>query len=116
MAMFDRSVCPEDLLLLAKADHMGRLGPGMRREATAEEYAEMGGRLREMLTLYKERMNQPYVMGRDLIEAGVKPSPLFADALAYAHKLRLAGIPKEEQLLQTLGYLRKAQQKSGDKE
>ena len=46
----------------------------------------------------------------------MKPSPLFADALAYAHKLRLAGIPKEEQLLQTLGYLRKAQQKSGDKE
>ncbi len=112
MTMFDASVCPEDLLLVAKADHMGRLGPGMLREAVLKDYAEMESRLREMLALYKERISRPYVMGKDLIAAGEKPGPLFADALACAHKLRLAGIPKEEQLAQTLAYLRKARQKA----
>ena len=110
MSMFDSSVCPEDLLLLAKADHLGRLGAGTRREALAEGYAETECKLREMLAVYKERMSRPYVMGKDLIAAGAEPGPIFTDALAYAHKLRLAGVPKEEQLSQTMGYLRKALQ------
>ena len=107
MTLFDQSVCPEDLLLLAKADHMGRLGPGMRRESAAAAYAETEHRLREMLTLYQDRMNRPYVMGRDLIAAGMQPGPLISEALAYAHKLRLAGVSKEEQLRQTLGVYAK---------
>ena len=111
MTLFDQSVCPEDLLLLAKADHLGRLGPGMRREPAAEAYAETEHRLREMLALYQDRMNRPYVMGRDLIAAGMQPGPLISEALAYAHKLRLAGVPKEEQLRQTLGHMRKTVQK-----
>ncbi len=106
MTLFDQSVCPEDLLLLAKADHMGRVGPGARREALSEAYAETESRLREMLALYQDRMSQPYVMGRDLLAAGMQPGPLISEALSYAHKLRLAGIPKEEQLTQTLGYMR----------
>ncbi len=112
MTMFDQSVCPEDLLLLAKADHMGRLGPGTRRDAVQEDYAETERRLREMLLVYKDRMSKPYVMGRDLMAAGAEPGPLFSDALSYAHKLRLAGFSKEEQLAQTMGYLRKVQQKA----
>ena len=116
MGMFDLSVCPEDLLLLAKADHLGRLGNGMQRETLAEGYAETECKLREMLAVYKERMSRPYVMGKDLIAAGAEPGPVFTDALAYAHKLRLAGVPKEEQLSQTMGYLRKARQKSARKE
>ena len=107
MTLFDQSVCPEDLLLLAKADHMGRLGPGMRREPAAAAYAETERRLREMLALYQDRMNRPYVMGRDLIAAGMQPGPLISEALAYAHKLRLAGVSKEEQLRQTLGVYAK---------
>ena len=83
----------------------------MAREALAEGYAETEGKLHEMLAVYKERMSQPYVMGKDLIAAGAEPGPIFTDALAYAHKLRLAGVPKEEQLSQTMGYLRKEQQK-----
>ena len=89
MTLFDQSVCLEDLLLLAKADHMGRLGPGMRRDPAAAAYAETERRLREMLALYQDRMNRPYVMGRDLIAAGMQPGPLISEALAYAHKLRL---------------------------
>ena len=108
MSMFDLSVCPEDLLLLAKADHLGRLGAGTPRDTLAHDYAETECKLCEMLAVYKERMSQPYVMGKDLIAAGAEPGPVFTDALAYAHKLRLAGVPKEEQLSQTMGYLRKA--------
>ncbi len=112
MKMFDRSVCPEDLLLLAKADHMGRVGVREDREALAEAYEATESKLREMLAVYEERMSRPYVMGRDLIEAGEKPGPLFSAALAYAHKLRLAGVPKEEQLKSTLAWIREEKRKT----
>ena len=52
-------------------------------------------------------MGRPYVMGRDLLNAGMRPGPLFGEALAYAHKLRLAGQPKEEQLSQAIAYIQK---------
>ena len=52
-------------------------------------------------------MSRPFVQGRDLIEAGLKPDKSFSELLAYAHKLRLAGIPKESALKQTLSLARK---------
>ena len=52
-------------------------------------------------------MVKPYVMGRNLIEAGLEPGEDFSDILAYAHKLRLAGIEKKSALKQTLTYARK---------
>lgn len=107
MKMYDRSVCPEDLLLLAKADHLGRVGPDDARAAMLEAYAPTESRLREMLALYEERMRRPYLMGRDLVEAGLEPGPSFTQALAYAHKQRLAGVPKEEQLRHALAIFRK---------
>ena len=106
MHMFDRSASPEDLILLAKADYMGRLGEGEDRAALAEAYQETENSLNAMLREYRDRMSRPYLMGRDLIEAGVSPGPVFSRALDYAHKLRLAGVPKEEQLRQTLGMIR----------
>ncbi len=97
--MFDQSACPEDLLLLAKADHLGK--------GTAESYSISEAFLQERLALYKERMAQPYVQGRDLIEAGFNPGVAFSEALDYAHKMRLAGVPKEDALKQTIAYIRK---------
>ncbi len=107
MKMFDSSTCPEDLLLLARADDLGRVGGQVDRSARVTAYEEIGKCLQEMLAMYKERMAQPYVMGRDLIQAGVRPSSLFSEALAYAHKMRLAGISKDDQLRQTLSWIRK---------
>ena len=107
MKMFDCSVCPEDLLLLAKADRLGCIGPQDNGETISAEYAETESCLREMLALYYERMRQPYLMGQDLINAGFKPGPLFAEVLACTHKLRLAGRPKEEQIKQALALLKK---------
>ena len=56
-------------------------------------------------------MAKPYVMGRDLIAAGLEPGEDFTEILEYAHKLRLAGIEKESALKQTLSYARKLREK-----
>ena len=116
MRLYDRSCCPEDLLLLARADFLGRHRTPEARAALEREYVPIEQTLREMLTLYRERMRLPTVTGRDLIEAGCRPGEDFGEALDYAHKLRLAGIPFDQQLKQTLGYLtslRKKREKSG---
>lgn len=94
--LFDASICPEDLLLLAKADNFGREG--------VWEYDEMEAFLRERFAVFQEIMARPYVMGRDLIQAGLKPDKNFSQLLAYAHKLRLSGVSKEDALKQTLAY------------
>ena len=51
-------------------------------------------------------MARPYVMGRDLMEAGLTPGADFTEILHYAHKLRLAGVEKNSALKQTLAYAR----------
>ena len=114
MKLYDRSVCPADLLLLDKADYLGRYTLEAEREALDKAYPEAGGKLRELLMVYNERMSKPFLMGRDLIAAGLEPSPEFSEALAYAHKLRLAGIPKEEQLNHALACIYKAKRGQAD--
>lgn len=87
--LFDKSVCPTDLLLLSKA---------LRdRENTALEKMQ-----REKLSEYEELMRKPQVMGRDLIASGLKPDKTFSSLLAYAHELHLKGVEKEEALKMTL--------------
>ena len=98
MKMLDASICPEDLLLLAKADRTGR------RDAEGNRNTE--AYLKRRLEQYHELMERPYVQGRDLVAAGEMPGPEFTQALAYAHKLRLAGVDKENALRQTLSYLK----------
>ena len=115
MRMFDGSAWPEELLLLAKADSLGCRAPGADRAALLAAYAPKEERLKEMLAVYRERMAQPYVRGRDLIEAGCAPGEDFGEALRFAHKLRLAGIGKQQQLAQTLAFLRK-QRKTQEKQ
>ena len=107
MKMFDRSFCPEDLLLLARADSLGRQDTEKSGEFLFEEYVKSEIVLQSMLAAYHELMNQPYLMGRDLIDAGIEPGPWMGEALEYAHKLRLAGVSKDLQLRQTLAYIRK---------
>lgn len=102
--MFDQSVCPEDLLLLAKADHFGK--------GNAEDYSTTEAFLQERLSIYQELMSRPFVQGRDLVDAGIEPGADFSEALAYSHKMRLAGVPKAEALAQTLAYIRKTRQDS----
>ena len=94
MALFDGALCPEDLLLLTRAAHAGEPGwPDAQR------------RLDGLYALYRERMDRPFVMGRDLMAAGVGSGPEMGRALAYAHGLRLAGADKAGQLQGTLEWL-----------
>lgn len=97
--MFDRCVDPAGLLLLARADHLGR--------KDAPPYDEIEAFLQSRLEYFTGIMEKPYVMGADLVQAGLKPGPDFSDYLAFAHKLRLAGVEKEQALAQTLAYARK---------
>ena len=106
MRLFDAAACPGDLLLLARADYMGRKVPEKDGTALAEKYADKERFLRDMLGIYRERMTRPHISGKDLIAAGCEPGEDIGQALTFAHKLRLAGVPKEEQLSQTLGYIR----------
>lgn len=102
--MFDQSADPEGLLLLARVDNLGRAGAVIN-----EDYENF---LYDRLCRYREVMSRPFVRGEDLMKAGMKPGPEFSEMLAYAHKLRLAGIPKEEALRQTLALGRKKEEKS----
>ena len=97
--LYDSSVCPEDLLLLSGADHCSR--PNASPYEATEQF------LRKHLALYRERMTLPHVKGEDLVQAGFRPGKDFGEALEYAHKLRLAGEPKDRALQQTIAYLRK---------
>ena len=97
--MYDEAVEPYDLIRLAECDARSTINdlPYVSHEAF----------LLERLAIYEDYMSRPYVMGRDLIRAGLKPNVYFSEILAYAHKLRLAGIAKEEALKQTLAYARR---------
>lgn len=93
-SMYDRAADPEALMCLALADSLGMISPD--GVVTHEDF------LRERLDAYWDTMSRPYVMGRDLIAAGLRPSARFTEYLACAHRLRLAGIPKEEALRRVL--------------
>ena len=105
--MFDSVGAPKDLFYFAKADHFGRIcaAPSLFHEDF----------LLERLRIYEDVMREPYVMGKDLIDAGLKAGPSFSLLLAHAHKLRLAGVKKEEALKQTLAYERELCKKTPNK-
>ena len=96
--LFDDSVDTFGLLLLAKADHLGRLG------ATLDEYKDFETKLMESLDTYTSIMSKPYVTGKDLVAHGLKPDKSFSKVLEYSHKLRLAGVDKDKALKQTIRF------------
>ena len=98
--LFDRSVCPEDLLLLCRADILGS-------SITAESYAATENHLRDRLSAYRAVMAQPGITGADLIAAGFSPGEAFHEALSLAHQLQLSGVPREEAFPQVLAFLRR---------
>ena len=103
--MFDAAVAPADLIWFAEADKP--VFSGTDAFSGDKEF------LLERLEAYEETMAKPYVMGRDLIEAGLEPGEDFGEILAYTHKLRLAGIEKESALKQALTYARKMRKSKG---
>ena len=96
--LFDRSVCPEDLLLLCKADLLG----SALDEVSYRPYEEV---LRGHLADYRALTAEPGVTGDDLIAAGFRPGTAFREALDYARRLQLAGVCRKDALPQTLAFL-----------
>lgn len=92
--LFDRSVDPADLIHLAACDEAGRILQEPRPSKEPLLWQRYG--------VFREYMARPYVMGADLVAAGLKPGKDFHELLDLAHKLRLAGVKKEDALHQVL--------------
>ena len=95
--MFDSAAAPLDLVYFALSD----------QPAAACENRQSADFLFSRFRQYQQTMEKPYVSGKDLIAAGIEPGADFTEILAYAHKLRLAGIEKEDALRQTVAFARK---------
>jgi tRNA nucleotidyltransferase (CCA-adding enzyme) len=101
--MFDAADAPEDLIYFAQADKPVFSG--------SEKFSGDPDFLEDRLRTYRETMAEPYVTGRDLIEAGIEPGEYMGELLDYAHKLRLAGIDRDSALKQVLAQARKNREK-----
>ena len=102
--MFDEAIDPKALIYIGLSDSLGRIKDGEDKNKNREF-------LFERLNYFNELMAKPYVTGKDLIEAGLKPDDKFSEYLSYAHKLRLSGIEKESALKQTLAEANKKRKK-----
>lgn len=99
--LFDAAIAPYDLIQLSICDGLGKIPAKQDDEAFLwDRYAR-----------FQQIMAKPYVMGKDLVDAGLTPDAQFSIILAYAHKLRLAGVEKESALKQCLDYARKLARK-----
>lgn len=85
--MFNKSVCPKDLMLLAKADHLGTLN--------CESYDMYENWLNSRLDDFSNTCKEPLLTGKDLIQMGYKPSKEFKDILNDAFNLQMSGLSKE---------------------
>ena len=101
--MFDMSLCPNDLILLSRADASGKLDEPYREENEAW--------LRERLLDYQERLQMPMVTGQDLINAGLKPDKNFSALIQRARQLHFSGIERKNALQQVLAEVKNMQEK-----
>lgn len=129
--MFDDAASPSDLIYFAICDkpklpylETNKCEPNETHEShetqsnidieselyTDEEKLREQERIKflfDRLDLYRDMMARPYVTGKDLIDRGIMPGDDFGTILEYAHKLRLAGVSKDDALKQTISYARK---------
>ena len=101
MKLWDKAICPEDLILLARADSLGR--------DKIHDYDEIEKILRASLEDYKNLMKKPQITGKDLISLGLKPGEQFSEYIKFGHKLHLSGVPKEEVLRHVSADINKKQ-------
>lgn len=90
--MFDEAVSPYDLIQLAMSDNLGKIP--READGNTERF------LLERLDIFKEYMSRDYVTGRDLIEMGLNEGAKFSEILQFAHKMRIAGVKKENVIKQ----------------
>ena len=101
--LFYEACCPEDLLLLARADALGR--------GKEEPYEDTARLLQQQLQRFRRHMAEPRVTEADLREAGIPAGPAAQKALELAVQLHLAEVPRAAALPQVLAAARKALRK-----
>ncbi len=90
--MYDLSLCPEDLILISRADATGKEDAPYNM---ANWYY-----LQERLDDYRKCIARPMVTGADLIAAGYKPGPNMGKLVARARSLHFSGVEKHRALRQ----------------
>ena len=93
--LFDESICPHDLVLLAVCDARGK---GRHTEKSDEEEQF----LKERLAAYEKALSMPMPSGDMLIAQGMKAGRGMAQALKEARRLRLCGAGLEDAIRQTV--------------
>ncbi len=88
--MFDESVCPEDLILLSRADASGKLD----RPYQMANWMFLQNRLAD----YYECAARPMLTGADLVAAGYKPGKRMGEMLRRARDLHFSGHEKQRAL------------------
>jgi tRNA nucleotidyltransferase (CCA-adding enzyme) len=96
--LFDLSVCPEDLILLSRADASGKL------DAPYDEALEAF--LRQRLEDYRRVAALPMVSREDLLAAGFADGEALDDALARARQLHFSGYDRQHALKQVTAEAR----------
>lgn len=99
--MFDQAIDKKGLIFLAISDDLGRITKEESRIVENEKF------LLERLDIYNEYMSRPYITGKDLIEAGIKPGKNLKKILEYAHNFRLVGVEKEKAINQVIAYAKR---------
>lgn len=95
--LFFRSAEPFALIQLSLCDGLGKIPP----VNNAEEF------LFSRLMIYRDIMARPYLSKDDIVKAGVPDDEHINEVLEHMTKLRLAGVHKENALIQTLAFSKK---------
>jgi tRNA nucleotidyltransferase (CCA-adding enzyme) len=96
--LYDECICPNDLILLSRADVLCT--------SQASSADELEAFLVERLHAYRERAAQPPATGDDLIAAGFQPGAGFSDLLKRARRLHFSGLSKELAIQQLISEAR----------
>ena len=106
--MFDKLLYPKDFILLVYADSTGH----NLNNLNIKQFNMFSGRammesgfLTDRYLDYGKRISEPHITADDLIELGLKPSPLFKIILDKAWDMHLKGIEKEHILKQMVNML-----------
>ena len=92
--LFDLSSCPEDLILLSKADASGKLDRPYDPQIEAF--------LRTRLADYRKRIARPMLTRQDLERAGFEPGSALERWLERARRLHLSGLDPDRALSQLI--------------
>lgn len=106
--MFDKLLYPKDFILLVYADSTGHdLDNLDNRQFNMflEKAMTESGFLTDRYLDYGKRISEPHITADDLIDLGLKPSPLFKIILDKAWNMHLKGVKKEHVLKQMVNML-----------